>query len=801
MSPSDSRTAPGAPSRSAAVRRYLPIAMVSAAVMIYEIAMTRVLSVTLWYHFAFLSLSVAMLGLGASGVFFALRRPADTTLRRSLLASAVAMPLSVAVILNARMLVPTVSGSDWLWPVLIVIALLGPMVTLGSAVVLFLLEAAGPDIGRMYGADLAGATVGALLVVPGLSLLPAPLLVAGAALLPAAALMVSGQDRRGSAGLVGLLVVASLAWGAPYVVRYNKSYSEVDVRPVYERWTPLARITVFNSPIWSRDANVPWGWGFGTRFVPRPVREMWIDQDGSAGTPIEHAASGLAGLDHLLFDVTGVGYQLFAPRTAAIIGTGGGRDVLTALLTGVAEVDAIEMNPGVVEALSGPFREFSGDIYHRTGVHAVVAEGRSYMSRTGKRYDFIQLSLVDTWAATAAGAYALSENFLYTREAFEIYWSRLSDDGVLSVSRYSSGAQQLEGARLVLLALGTLDSLGVSDPRRHLLVVEAKGIATVLVGKRSFDQHTLDRLTAIETQRGFSRAWPPSSDGADSEPGDPISEVLARGAEEYERLGLDLSVPTDDRPFFFQSAHLLSRIDPLAAAAAGFNGRSVQVLRVLVASLLILALGLFFLPFAVAGRLARPPGFWRGSGYFAAIGLGFMLIEIPWIQRSILYLGHPSYATVTVLSALLLGAGGGSFITARISLAGLQRYRWLLPVCLVVVNLSLTPLCAQTMGQPLAVRAGLSVLVFLASGFLMGCAFPAGMRRFGDESKAWFWAVNGAFSVLASAVSLAAAMVEGFSMVLVAGVVCYVMAVILIAGSPATAMAAPRAHRRARHAG
>jgi hypothetical protein len=204
-----------------------------------------------------------------------------------------------------------------------------------------------------------------------------------------------------------------------------------------------------------------------------------------------------------------------------------------------------------------------------------------------------------------------------------------------------------------------------------------------------------------------------------------------------------------------------------------------------VGSLLILALGLFFLPFAVAGRLARPPGFWRGSWYFAAIGLGFMLIELPWIQRSILYLGHPSYATVTVLAALLLGAGCGSFITARVSLPRLQRARWLLPLWLAVVNISLTPLCTQTMGQPLAARIGIAALAFLTSGFFMGCAFPTGMLRFGDQSKAWFWAVNGAFSVLASALSLGAAMLAGFSMVTATGVVFYVMAVILVGGSPA----------------
>ena len=555
-------------------------------------------------------------------------------------------------------------------------------------------------------------------------------------------------------------------------MRYNKSYSEAIVRPLYERWTPTARITVFDKPIWSTTPDRPWAWGMGARYVPAAEREMWIDQDGSAGTPIEHPTDAPGSLDHLLFDVTSVGYQLLAPRQVCVIGAGGGRDVLTALRAGAQRVEAVEINPAIVEAVSGPFGEFSGDVYHRPGVVAVVSEGRSHLMRTTRRYDLIQISLVDSWAATAAGAYSLSENFLYTREALQLYWDRLSEDGAVSISRWTGNLHQLESARLVLLALDALAHLGVPAPREHLAFVEAGTVGTLLLSRQPFTTERLARLSQISEQRGFRLVWPPTA-GARA---DHVLRVLTDGAGDYQRAGLDLSAPCDDRPFFFQVVSILGNPDLGAVQAAGVNGDSVLVLRALIVSLLVLALAMFLAPFLFAGRLPRTTGFWRGSAYFSCLGLGFMLVEIPWVQRSILFLGHPSYATATVLAALLMGAGLGSLAAARVPLRRLLRWRLALPAALLAAQLLVGPLFAAALGLPLPARVALCACCLAPAGFVMGFAFPSGMVRFG------------AFSVLASALSLGLAMLLGFSGVGAVGLGAYLAAALLLGDAPASGL-------------
>jgi len=759
-------------------RPLITIALASCAVLLYEIAITRVLSVVLWYHFAFLSLSLAMLGLGAPGVWFSLRPPRSTSLRTALLASAVTVPLSVAFIVKSRPLLEAAGVTGDAWIAAIVAVVLAPMCSLGSAVCILLLRARGRRIGAVYGSDLVGAMAGALLAVPLMNVLPTPQIVALAGLLPLlGCLLLYPAAHRWTIG-VGVLLLAAVAWGAPFAVRYNKSYSESTFSPLWERWTPTARITIFDRPIWSRNPDVPWMWGLGARYQPRPVRQMWIDQDGSAGTPIEHPTGEPGALDHLLFDVTSVGYQLASPDRVCIIGTGGGRDILTALESGATAVDAVELNGAIVAAVSGPFGDFSGDVYHRPGVRPVVSEGRSYLLRTDDRYDLIQISLVDSWAATAAGAYALSENFLYTVEALQLYWQRLADNGLVSISRWTGGAQQLESARLALLATEALSRLGVEEATRHLAFVEARSVGTLLVSRRPFAGQWLSDLDRIAARRGFARRWPP----ARPSPDDHVATVLTEGIAEYRRAGLDLSPPTDDRPFFFQTISPLSIVDRAVMERLGPNEKSVMVLRWLLATLVVFTGALFFLPFALKGRLERHPGFWRGSGFFAAIGAGFMLVEIPWIQRSILFLGHPSYATATVLAFLLLGAGTGSMVAGRLDLGVLLRWRWSVPVLVGGSYWLATPAFRAALGLPLPARIALCGAFLLPAGFWMGFPFPAGMLRFGDANKAWYWAVNGALGVLASASSLALAMMAGFSRVLACGLVAYAGAAILAGG-------------------
>jgi len=763
-------------------RDYAAIALVSCATLLLEIAFTRLLSVVLWYHFAFLTVSLAMLGVGAPGVWFAAKRPTETALRRSLLAAGIAVPLALVGIVKLGAFLPLVPGTVTTVAdvvsarvILTVLCTLTALLALGTSVVLLLLRARGPIFGRMYASDLFGAALGAALAVPLMHVLSTPTIIALCGLLPliAAAILLRPIPK-----LVPVLVTALavlLIWGEPLRLHYAKLYTESDV--LWEKWTPTARLAVFPTPFWSGQPQNAFGWGMGSRFRPYPLEQMWLEQDGSAGTPITRLDRPLSEMPHLLFDVTSLGHQLRPPREVCVIGAGGGRDILTALAVGATRVDAVELNGAIVGALEGPFREFSGDVYHLPGVVPHVAEGRSFLLHADRSWDLIQISLIDSWAATAAGAFSLAEANLYTVEAMRLYLRHLTPGGIVSISRWTRLATELEVPRLALLVKRALELEGVSEPERHIVVAEGQAIATVLASRTPFDLDDWKRLDAVCEERGFLRHWPV---GPATPQGSFIADVLLAGPERYEAEGFDLSPPTDDRPFFFHLVPVFGRVDPTMRALLSPNDTAVVVLRWLMIVVGALTLALFLAPLLVSRELLPVKGTLRGSLYFAAIGVAFLLVETALIQKFILYLGHPSRATTVVLSGVLLGAGVGSFAAGSVSTRRIDRSRFLLPLAVIVALFLLPGLFEGTLGWPMAARVAVGLAIIVPLAMLMGFAFPVGMGRFGEDNKAWYWAINGVAGVLAGVASLALAMTIGYSWVLGLGAAAYLVAASLL---------------------
>ncbi|MCU0864486.1 MAG: hypothetical protein MUC36_11870 [Planctomycetes bacterium] len=780
------------PAAAAPANRLLAIAIAAFAVLFFQIAVTRVLSVVLWYHWAFLSVSLAMLGLGAPGVWFAIRRPGPRTLPWLLLTGGLAMPGSIVAILAITLhLGHDKFGDLGPWAVVACMGcVLVPMLLLGAAVCILLLEAPGAQVARMYGADLIGASIAAAAVLPVLSWLPTPIACALFGLLPVWAAWRCGVGIV-AAGLAAAAIVGVSVVDGPLQVKRSKLYLEIV--DMYERWTPTARLTFFDV----QEAQAKLGikderghaWGRGSKAPLSSVQQFWMEQDGTAGTPItrfDGDVKDMSEFEFLLYDVTAAGYEVRPPKRVAIIGGGGGRDILTALKSGAGDVDVAEFNAGVVETVSTRYREFAGDIYHAPGVHAHTSEGRSFLTRSPGNYDLIQISLIDSWAATAAGAYTLAENNLYTVEAFRLYLDKLGPNGVLSTSRWRSGVFGLEGDRLVLLGRAALRQNGVTDPASHMIAIGADKVSTLLLSRRPFDVAEIERARAVCEQRGFELLHPLPVAAAPRH----IESLLRDGAAEGEARGLMLAPPTDDKPFFFQSLPIFGRFDLEFARQQGVNEEGVATLQLLMMVVTGFTLLLFFAPFLLVRRLARGPQFWRGSSYFAAIGLSFMLIEIPWLQRFVLYLGHPSIAAAVVIGALLLGAGLGASRAARLGVDGGRRWWWLVPIGLGAVNLLMSPLFAATLGAAEAVRIVISIALVMPIGFLLGHFFPLGMLRFGDEAKAWYWAINGACGVLAGVCSLALAMAFGFLAVAWMGVIGYLIAGLLFVGSQGRARAA-----------
>lgn len=744
-------------------RRSVAIGLLAAGVLLYEIGVTRVLSVVVGYHFAFLSISLAMLGLGAPGVWFARVPPSERTLRRVLVAAGAVVPLSIAVLFWAGRFLPRMEAtapalSGLLQPgvVLAILCVLSALLALGAAVCVLLVRADAPEIARLYGSDLLGAALGATAVVPLMTVIQTPSLLAATGFLPLAAAAILCRPAPRAAWGLALALAVALAWGTPFRLTWTKHYVEQDV--LFERWTPTARITVFPNAFWRGDPSRAFGWGMGSRWTPSPAEELWIEQDGSAGTPIVRSDGAPRTLGHVLYDVTTVGYQLRPARRALILGSGGGKDIVAAKRTGSVEVDAVELNGAIVEAVAERFRSASGSVYQLPGVRAHVAEGRSFVTRAEAPYDSIQISLIDSWAATSAGAYALAENYLYTVEALRLYLSRLTPGGMLSISRWVAGLPRMESPRLAAMAVRALEEEGFADAHAHVAVVQGDKVATLLVSRGPWRPDEIERIDRICSERGFVRHWPIS-------PATPRDSVVAlaltSGVAPIEEHGYDLSPSTDDRPFFFQSLRVFGRVDPRVLERLSVNEHSVLLLRRLLVVVGSLAAALFFVPSLFWRAAPRGPGFVLGTAFFAAIGAAYMLVQAPWVQRFVLHLGHPAYATPAVLGAMLVGTGLGSLAAGRVGLARSRVALVAIPFVLATTNLALAPVFEATAGSSLGTRVAVAVLAVVPSGLVMGFAFPAGIARFGQARMAWFWAVNGFAGVLASVASLALAMAFG----------------------------------------
>ena len=343
----------------------------------------------------------------------------------------------------------------------------------------------------------------------------------------------------------------------------------------------------------------------------------------------------------------------------------------------------------------------------------------------------IEISQIDTFAASAAGAYALTENSLYTVEAIRMFWSHLSERGVLSVSRWVAGPAWPESVRLVLLEVEALRQEGIAEPRDHMLVLAAGETANVLLFRTPVTPQQLDLAKSISSAQGFRILWPVAS----GTPGESeLSRALAHGPDSMTRRGYDVSPPTDDRPFFFQTLNILSG-SSRAAEIGTEREESVTLLRQLVGILFGFAFVLVLLPFTARGSFPRGPDLGRSTLFFSCLGFGFMFIEIPLLQRLAVYLGHPSYSTTVVLGSLLVGAGCGAALAGRIAESRRRLAAFLIPIVVGAIVFLLMWLVERTTGQSFAVRVAISVTALTIAGAMMGIPFPLGMAKFDDRDR------------------------------------------------------------------
>jgi hypothetical protein len=781
--------------------------LISFAVLVFQIVHARILSVMAWYYLAFFAISIAMLGLTAGAVWVYLKRDRITTdslprwLSDTALIGAVMMPLSMLVQFSViTTLVPTLSSLFSV--VLLMAAMTAPYVFAGITISLALTRSPFPA-SLVYGVDLIGAALGCAAVVVVMSVLDGPTTIVTAGLcaaLASAAFSASATDaearrlssrplwRRPIFSIVILIVAIPLNNGSRYgltpVMVKGKIESSGSSRTDW--WNSYSRISAtgpFHEP--------PAMWSASPTFTPAKADQVYLYIDGGAGTPMHRFDGTPASIDFLKYDLVNLALHLPGIRKSAVIGAGGGRDLLSAHLFGVPDITGVELNRIFVDLHNvHPFySEFSG-LKKIPGARLIVDDARSWFAATDQSFDLIQMSMIDTWASTGAGAFTLSENGLYTLEGWRAFTRRLSGNGVFTVSRWYNPYDVSESGRMVALALATLMDAGAVEPRRHMFVAIGDRVATLVLSRNPLSADQLTALRDATRRLEFTILIDPDS----APPAGVIGDMLAAGTlAELNRAGatawLDLTVSTDNRPFFFNQLRFSKIPEALPRLWRNEIGEGVMRgnLVASVALVLILLIATFgvivtiVLPLRHAMHSAPRRLVVSGTAYFALIGTGFMFAEIALLQYFGIFLGHPIYALGVCLFSLILSTGLGSFASAAVPLNTTGRIViWAVSLSLYLfgVQAMLPAMFEATTSEALPVRIAIAVAVLMPAGFLMGFAFPTGItlvERSSRQPTPWFWGINGATGVLASVVAVMIGIAFGINVTMVAAAACYLL--------------------------
>lgn len=785
---------------------YAGLFLVTLATLTYEILLTRIFSVSMRYHFAFMAISIALFGItaGAAAVYALPRLFPISLVKNRASAAALLFGLWMIVSLFIHLAIPHEEDSGALnsFIVLTYIVVSIPFVFCGVCITLVLTQYSG-QVSKLYAFDLLGSSLGCVLLVALLQWMDGLNAVVFCGFVASAGAVMFAVGSRSKAlriaalagcAAIGVFLCLNLALtakgGSLLRMRWIKGHREVE-QLLYEKWNSFSRIRVYGEP----DAKQwPLDMGGSTNIKPtEQISRIQLDIDSDASTELLKFSGDLKPFSYLRNNIVNLAHRLRSGADVCVIGSGGGRDIVSALVFNQKSVLGIEINQDIVKAVNGKFGGYTGHLDRNPKVKIVADEARSYITRSPEKYDILQVSMIDTWAATAAGAFVLSENSLYTVEAWKVFLSRLKPHGILSFCRWYYAIYPAEMFRLISLAETALDESGAGNPREHILAAKvnphaasglplANGFGVVLVSRDPFSAEDIQVFRDACFELGFEIILTPEYSA------EPIFAKLASGVTHdsaVANLRLNATAPTDDSPFFFNMVRLRNLFNPRSyeQGELSFNMKAVTALCVLLITVTVLSALFILVPVLISPRDPCPPGSLPLFVYFASIGLGFMLIEVSQMQRLIVYLGHPTYGLTVILFSLLLSSGLGSLSTRNVDPAAGDRRAFnriaLLFLAVTVFGFITTHLLSATRGQATPIRIFVAAAILFPMGFCMGNAFPLGMKAAATHWKPLapvLFGLNGAMSVFASVAAVAIALFSSISISFWAGALCYLAA-------------------------
>jgi predicted membrane-bound spermidine synthase len=712
--------------------------------LVFEIGLTRIYSATIWYHFAFVAISIALLGWGLGGMIAHLWR----RVRPAAIETAAMALLLYGLSLPFCLLVLTRFPFDFSRLPLYFILPLLPFLLAGIALsVVF--DVYRARAGKLYFIDLLGASLGALGVTLLLQTLggEATVLVASAAALFAAACL--SFKLRPIGILLGIAVVgvamvnerASLLRVIPGTIKAMRN--DMDRHPAakvtQEGWNSYSRISAVE----------------GVTGLAR----LYIDSD--AWTSVYPWDGRVESLQGVRDSYRALPFRFTPNAETLVIGPGGGADVVAALASGSRRVTACEMNPLMLQFVRH-YGALAGNLYDRPDVDVVQSEGRNFISRTDKKFDVIFLGFVDSWASVASGGLSLSENYLYTTEGLRAYYDHLTENGMVVILRWDADVPRLISNSVALLGAHDAESRVAvmmedrevnpdgSDPPQMLFMLKKNPFTPAQTQAMMTEWKALARpfiVPGVVAQPPYDGLLSGRVTPADYEKASPM------------RVGPVF----DDNPFYFATDR------PWGMATSIANG----FFRFLFAPSLIL-LGLFVALGKPKGEPAAP--YAASIVYFCALGFGFIAVELSLLQHLTLLVGHPIFTLSVLLFTLLAFGGIGSAVSSRVPV---QFACIGIAVLGIVEALVLPRLVPSLLPLPLFGRVLMAALFIAPLGLLMGMPFPRGLQRTGQgplPAPPFYWGLNGILSVIGSVSTVFVALLAGFQVAMFVGCACYVVA-------------------------
>ena len=750
------------------------VLLLNAFVLALEIGVTRIFSVTMFYHFAFMAIGVALFGFGAAGVvlYIAHKRFEHVDLGKATGWLSILAGLTATACCMSRsrpISIRTANTRNNRWSCSKFISRLQSRFSSPDS--RFRSYSSNcREISRLYLMSLVGSALGAVITIPILQWAGEPgaiIVVASIAFFAAACFYFSDARPKQAGGLVVIILGIALATlgfmnQTLELVRivHAKGYAIPLEQIIYDRWNAFSRIVVLKGT----DPNQYYAGGiqnFGVSSAwnqtehPLPD-QYWLLIDNTAGTPITHYTGNPDEIEIARYDVTAAAHYLLNQPNVLVVGPGGGKDLLAAIAFGAKKIDGAEINPLIGDIIRHTFKDFDGNLYDRPPVNVTISEGRTFIARSREKYDLIQISLIDTWAAASTGAYALSENNLYTVEAFEQYFKHLAPDGIFSMSRFEFEPPR-ETLKVVALARDALKRQGVDDPSQSIIVIKQGEIANVMIRPSGFDQAAIDTMKSNVDRLGYKILYMPGATVEGAGDTSWFYQDLPHAANQQKALGshpsqwyyhelittndparfidtypLDIRPTSDDRPFFFYLMPPWQFMKALEfgkanAQLAGYNSIAVFTLVALLLISIVVVLIFIILPLLLFQRQdirERSGPKLKILGYFIGLGLAYILIEIALMQHFTLFLGYPIYSLVAVLTSLLLFSGLGSGWSGRVLNdkleSGIRSAVIGIGVVAIIYILALPPLFGAMITLPDSVRIAIAIILVFPLGWFMG---------------------------------------------------------------------------------